>query len=344
MTWMIGIDEAGYGPNLGPLVVAATVWRIGCSGVRGQGSGSSEHGVGNIALASTATSAEPKVDLYQRLAGLVSRQVEKNRLAIADSKTLYKPRGGLQHLERGVLSALAVANDGSPPTRWRELITHDSQLPWYAEYDCPLPIDASTDEVALLVERLQEVCEEAEASLTDVRTRLVFPNEFNTLIEKYGTKSAALSHVTIALLRHAIESLPPPPSPFPPPHISVTCDKHGARNRYAALLQHHFPDHWIETYEESGAQSRYAWGLPEQRTFVTFRVRAEAELHTALASMTAKYHRELAMRAFNAFWCSEVNGLTPTAGYPQDAKRFKQAIAAKQRQLGISDVQLWRNR
>ncbi len=38
MAWMIGIDEAGYGPTLGPLAVAATVWRIQDSGVRGQGS------------------------------------------------------------------------------------------------------------------------------------------------------------------------------------------------------------------------------------------------------------------------------------------------------------------
>ncbi|MFM8709140.1 MAG: hypothetical protein ACKOHK_13950, partial [Planctomycetia bacterium] len=28
MTLLIGTDEAGYGPNLGPLVVAATAWRI----------------------------------------------------------------------------------------------------------------------------------------------------------------------------------------------------------------------------------------------------------------------------------------------------------------------------
>ena len=28
MTLLIGTDEAGYGPNLGPLVVAATAWWI----------------------------------------------------------------------------------------------------------------------------------------------------------------------------------------------------------------------------------------------------------------------------------------------------------------------------
>ena len=28
MPYLVGTDEAGYGPNLGPLVVSATVWRV----------------------------------------------------------------------------------------------------------------------------------------------------------------------------------------------------------------------------------------------------------------------------------------------------------------------------
>ena len=28
VTLVIGTDEAGYGPNLGPLVVAATAWQL----------------------------------------------------------------------------------------------------------------------------------------------------------------------------------------------------------------------------------------------------------------------------------------------------------------------------
>jgi hypothetical protein len=39
-----------------------------------------------------------------------------------------------------------------------------------------------------------------------------------------------------------------------------------------------------------------------------------------------------------------VPGLRPTAGYPQDARRFKAQIAAKQQALGIADRCLWRVR
>ena len=180
--------------------------------------------------------------------------------------------------------------------------------------------------------------------LADVRVRLVYPQEFNELTNKYGNKAGALSHVSIGLLRDVIDSLPRravsvSDRSFP---IRVTCDKHGGRNRYVAILQHHFPEEWIDTLAESGPASRYAWGPSEARTEVCFRVGGEAELPVALASMTAKYHRELAMRAFNDFWCTRIPELRPTAGSPGDALRFKTAIAELQKELGIADDSLWR--
>ena len=60
--------------------------------------------------------------------------------------------------------------------------------------------------------------------------------------------------------------------------------------------------------------------------------------------MTAKYLRELAMRAFNEFWCARVPGLRPTAGYPVDARRFKLRSRECNAALGIDDHILWRNR
>jgi hypothetical protein len=77
---------------------------------------------------------------------------------------------------------------------------------------------------------------------------------------------------------------------------------------------------------------------------IRFVAKGENFLPAALASMTSKYLRELAMRAFNQFWCTRVPNLKPTAGYPLDAVRFKAAIAAAQTELGFSDRVLWRNR
>ncbi len=312
MTLYIGIDEAGYGPNFGPLCIGATAWQ----------------------LTPSATTNAPLPNLHQLLDKIVSPTPEKNRIAIADSKLLYKPKQGLRHLERGVLSALAVLGNSTPV--WRTLI-EPPNLPWYADYDCPLPIDADGDEVAGLASRLLATCKSASVRLVDMRARLVFPQEFNELTEKYGTKGAALSHVSIELLREVMELAPSATT-------RITCDKHGGRNRYAALLQHHFPEEELETLEESRPISRYRWGSPESRTEICFRTKGEAELPVALASMMAKYHRELAMRAFNAFWIGKIPGLKPTAGYPQDAKRFKAEISAVQSKLGIDDHILWRNR
>ena len=103
--------------------------------------------------------------------------------------------------------------------------------------------------------------------------RLVFPAQFNDLVERYGSKGAALSHVTVGLLREVMDMVAYDPS-VPPP-IYALCDKHGGRNFYTALLQHHFSEHWIEPAFESHAESRYEWGPSESRIRVTFRMQGE---------------------------------------------------------------------
>src|SRR5437588_4915474 len=112
MGYLIGTDEAGYGPNLGPLVVSATVWRVEDS-PRG-------------------------VDLYERLYPAVTkdpcdasdpREPSRNdaeakprpatRLWIADSKVVYRPAQGLAALELGVQAALGCC--GTLPGDWPAL-------------------------------------------------------------------------------------------------------------------------------------------------------------------------------------------------------------------------------
>ncbi len=321
MAIVMGVDEAGYGPNLGPLVIGLSAWNV-----------------------DEAKDLRTDVDLYDRLAEVVARRPEGERIAIADSKTLYKPGGGLANLERGLLATLAAIR-GDAPGSWNALVDRLGAdplgrrlaLPWYAGgWDLEVPVEGSGEAIA----RGAGLLKQSPPGVRPIamRARLVFPAEFNELCEKHGSKGLALSHVTLELLRDCFDTLPQLPA-----STLVTCDKHGGRNRYARLLAEHFPEHPITTVVEGRAESRYRLG-PDRSVEVCFRTKGEERLETALASMGAKYLRELAMRALNQFWQTEVPGLQRTAGYPVDAKRFKKEIAKRQQQLGVDDHWLWRRR
>jgi len=60
--------------------------------------------------------------------------------------------------------------------------------------------------------------------------------------------------------------------------------------------------------------------------------------------MVSKYLREVFMMLWNQYWQIKIPGIKPTKGYPLDAKRFKADIAKVQKELGIDDHSIWRNR
>jgi hypothetical protein len=317
MHYLIGTDEAGYGPNLGPLVVTATVWQLPDASC---------------------------FDLYSVFRETISASVpdDKSGLIVADSKALYKPRGKLTALEHANLAMLAAADNRLPGT-WREIwpaldpdaIAWIDQLPWYADYNERLPVSADLTQIAAAAERLRVAFETKQVRLLRVCSHVVFANHFNRLLDRHTNKSESLSRVTLELVHRALDGLPPA-------SIRVECDKHGGRNKYGALLQRTFPDHLVEVYDEGRQRSLYRFGPPERRFEFLFSARGESALPTALASMFSKYLRELAMRAFNTFWKTHVDELRPTAGYPVDARRFKKQISPAQSALGIKDSQLWR--
>lgn len=322
MSYLIGTDEAGYGPNLGPLVISASVWEVP-DGVCAD-------------------------DLYRIVEGVISATTSPAgdhcpRMVIADSKALYQSGKGLSALERGVFVALALLEHA--PETWRDVwsslapdcLEGRCAHPWYAEYDAPVPLEGGGKAIQPLLESVRRGLSAAGVRLAGLRSRVVFESEFNQLVECHGSKGTLLSHATLELAAQGIKALPRGP-------ITVVCDKHGGRSRYRDLLMHWFPECLIEIYGEGREESLYRFGPVERRIEFRFRAKGERCLATALASMASKYLRELAMRAFNAYWCSRVPGLAPTAGYPEDAARFKKSIAAVQAELGIDNGLLWRSR
>jgi ribonuclease HII len=80
----------------------------------------------------------------------------------------------------------------------------------------------------------------------------------------------------------------------------------------------------VQVIEETDTRSAYLIGDErESPLVVTFEVGAEERhLPVALASMAAKYTRELSMRRLNAYFADRLPGLKPTAGYVEDGRRF----------------------
>lgn len=319
MQLLIGTDEAGYGPNLGPLVVAASAWQA-------------------------PQKIKPE-GLYEHLAKVITAEEGKHdpRLAIADSKALYSPGSGLAALECGVLSCLALlgARPRSAVALWEALAAHCGQertaLAWHAEEEEGLPIDGCAERIGKLSEDLAAGLSRAQVELKSLRATAVFPGRFNAEVEQHENKATVLSLVTLSLIKSILDDFPELP-------VQVTCDKHGGRDRYAHLLQHVFGDEPVRVMKESKLVSVYRLNHNGRTVELQFLAKGERMLAAALASMTAKYLREISLRPFNRFWQARVPGLKATAGYPNDAKRFKAEILAEQQKLGIEDRVLWRSR
>ena len=317
MHYLVGTDEAGYGPNLGPLVISATVWEV--------------------------PDEVQSNSLYDRLADAVAAAPGRGdpRVAIGDSKDLYKPGKGLRLLERGLWAAwrLLGRQPGTCAEAW-DLLAERTAGPRHEAlcdgFDAePAPRHADRAELERFAPRLIASFASAGVRLAAMHSRVVFPAEFNDTVAQCESKGQALSRWTLDLVGRSI-------APIDRGRISILCDKHGGRDRYLPLLVESFPDVLFQICEEGRQRSVYRGGSPDRRIEIAFQAKAESHLPNALASMASKYLRELAMEAFNAFWSARVPGLAPTAGYPQDAPRFKQQIADAQNRLDIADRILWR--
>jgi ribonuclease HII len=320
MHLLIGTDEAGYGPNLGPLIVAASAWQ--------------------------APKKIAPEKLYDHLAKFVATECaadDEPRLAIADSKALYSPGSGLAEIECGVLSCLALP--GLQPTStlalWNALAANchgeRTALAWHAAEEEQLPIDACAQRIGRCVEALAAGFKSQRVEFKALRATAVFPGTFNAEVERHENKATVLSLVTLELIKTLLDELPELPA-------KITCDKHGGRDRYAHLIQHVFGDDPVRVVQESKAISIYRLTYAGRTVELQFLAKGERMLAAALASMTAKYLREISLRPFNRFWQEHVPGLKATAGYPNDARRFKAEIQVAQQRLGIDDRVLWRCR
>lgn len=300
---LAGIDEAGYGPMLGPLCVGLSVFRV-----------------------ADWQEGEPSPDLWSLLEPAVCREArdKRGRLPVADSKKLklsnsLKTKHPLTHLERSVLSFLGARHD---PTRLPEddgelFGELGSVLPgrsWY-ERGAELPLARSADELAIDASTLRRAMREAGVELVALRCLVIDEGSFNEIVRTTGTKAEATltavgDHLRTACDLADAERLP----------LRIVCDRLGGRVGYGPLVARELPNTAVSPVSESPECCVYRAG---EHARVMFTPEAEDKhLPVALASMGAKLVRELSMARFNRYWTDRIPELKPTAGYTTDARRW----------------------
>ena len=171
--WIAGLDEAGYGPWLGPMVI------------------------GFVSLkAKKGTSPSAPWDLVPNL-GRAGRR-EKGIISVADSKKLHRPgKGDLTRLEEAVLAFVTIDRGESPKT-FRELIDHLTAgrsdyldlYPWYQNQDLPLPFSAEPIDLSGKSRKLERGLEAAGMEVGEVRAIPLEVQEFNSEVSSRGSKGA----------------------------------------------------------------------------------------------------------------------------------------------------------
>jgi len=305
MALWAGIDEAGYGPRLGPLVVSGTAFLL---------------------------SDRPKEGvLWDLLRDAIARRVRGSagRVVVNDSKLVYSRSSGLMRLEEGVLAFLAPG-DGGAATRASNLLaalrsggpTESEPQRWFAgAHDMELPVASNVSAVESKASVVQEAMDAAGVQMLGARAAVVFPAEFNRIVARTRNKSLLLFQKCGLILQEFWRMAGPGES-------YVLVDRHGGRKRYRRLLLDAFPACRCDILREEDDTSVYRVHSGEKSLVVAFKEGGDGRaVPTALASMTAKYVRELYMHAFNAYWGARTDGLKPTAGYWGDAGRFLRDIA-----------------
>ena len=284
-----GIDEAGLGPLLGPY----------CAGLV------------------TVTYPSQEKDPRSLCPSVLSERPEKGKLAVGDSKKLSSSKD-ISYLEETVLAFYLLKYGNLPETTDEFIRKVDGESeslrpledePWNREIlTQPLPLVYPEEEIRKKAGELVGQWTSAGLELTGFTLTMTMPFGFNRLLDKRKNKASACQEILTPFMQKGRY-----------PRGKLIVDRQGGRRYYGEWLLELYPGELLTARKETSQLSLYQSGESE----IHFQVRADALcFETALASMGAKYLRELYMTGFNRYWQKKYPGLKGTAGYYSDAKRF----------------------
>ena len=318
---LIGIDEVGYGPVLGPLCHGLAVFRV--------------------------LEAEEPPDLWSRLTPAISRHpAPKGALCVDDSKLVYSGPSKLEHLGATVLAFHRIGvrtgcRNGGESAALAALVAQEELArieadPWGQRPIRGEPLD---EFVSGALTQLQTFLTERGVQFVGCFATALTARDFNADVARTNNKADVNGSRAMALLRYALKVEPAEKK------VHAVVDRHGGRKFYAGMLSACFPGTFVRVELETRSRSVYRMDLEGHDVCVEFTEKADGcALPVALASMTAKLVRELYMARFNAYFCAHQPALQPTAGYYTDALRFLKDTHALRKQLRLEDQTLVRTK
>ena len=345
MAILVGIDEAGYGPILGPLVVSSTAFVV-----------PDEH---------------LKSDMFKLLSKAVTTKKSylAGRVLITDSKKAYSKSAGIGHLRRTVLTALASSRNGSDnqlhqPATTEELLKtlcpqcfhRLGEYPWYqtiAESD----LGADPNDIEIAANVLKNTLTANKMEMLDIKGCCLDVGHYNNLVSAVKNKATVLFTAVSTLIKHAFDSTYNPASPATSPayhhghtdsdsaKLQIIVDRQGGRINYRTTLARMFPHMQINVIRQDEMISSYELTEGKKTMRIHFAVKADLlYLPVALASMTSKYIRELLIDSLNRYFISHCADLKRTAGYWKDGQRFIKDIKTNIPNLNYDKQKLIRSR